>query len=701
MISLFSRAWLSTLENGKRQSSVKNGSIDFEACLKEVDRLKYDLSTHQARVSYLESKTESLQIEISLSEMQARAHNSKLTILGLRYLTKHREYLALEASGLFNGDWYLDAYPNVAFTKEGALFHFITKGWQEGKKPNPIFDTSWYLNTYPDVARAKINPVLHYFLYGEGGEERRNPSPDFDANLFLQEHPALRIYKLNGLAYYLRWFMVTPEERYSRNLPHDSLRNSLPEKGLNELPSGFNAEWYADMNDLVHGSIEECRADFLNHRSGSKRKRVAFFGYAWTASWQLDPYMREIVSTIASLGFDVDVYIGNQFTQDAATKGFRVDLDRCDLCHFIRGKSYDCAIAFNNSLVMREVVEALDCKIVSIVVDSIHHLFDYSREKNEAFMLPIFIAPIYTSLVDELRALKGRIAEVDFLPAATQIPRARSNISKDQDTIAISWIASLLGDCHTDLFIKKVLSTEGAQVDLSLCIEDIKSNGCFSNEPQIEIAVSRLCGMAAWERQYLEMQLQNLVSSRIRWEIVEKLAGNGLKVFGNRRWETLAPFSPNVAQALRPGWNIRRHSDLQEIYNRSKISINIPQAQAASGMQYRILDILASDSLLITKKIPGSDIERVFGSNAPIVTYFDLNDLEAKCDYFLKNETERRALVVECNKLVADGFSFRERVLQYLNLSNPSLGLHPNITLSDSKGRINLIDLSWIQDWSH
>ena len=183
------------------------------------------------------------------------------------------------------------------------------------------------------------------------------------------------------------------------------------------------------------------------------------------------------------------------------------------------------------------------------------------------------------------------------------------------------------------------------------------------------------------------MHLQEIVTNGTRLAVVERLAPLGLKVFGNARWRTALTLSPSVAQAFRSGAELRRHADLCAVYDRSKISINVPQVHAGTGMQYRVLDILASKSLLITKYVPDSDMERLFGADSPIVTFSDLDDLHAKCAYFLKNDHERRARVKACNALVARGFSFRERALEYLALSNPSLAgrasRHSRAGLSD------------------
>ena len=76
---------------------------------------------------------------------------------------------------LFNPDWYVRQYPDVAAAKLDAVKHYFDNGFREGRNPNRYFDTSWYSSNNPDVSAAGLNPFLHYVLYG--AREGRKPAP--------------------------------------------------------------------------------------------------------------------------------------------------------------------------------------------------------------------------------------------------------------------------------------------------------------------------------------------------------------------------------------------------------------------------------------------------------------------------------------------------------------------------------------------
>lgn len=72
----------------------------------------------------------------------------------------------IAASGLFDPDWYLAQYPDVAAAGVDPLTHYVTSGIDEGRQPGPRFDTTWYLGETPDAATPGTNPLLHFLRKG-------------------------------------------------------------------------------------------------------------------------------------------------------------------------------------------------------------------------------------------------------------------------------------------------------------------------------------------------------------------------------------------------------------------------------------------------------------------------------------------------------------------------------------------------------
>ncbi|SDT93735.1 Glycosyltransferase, GT2 family [Pseudomonas pohangensis] len=69
-------------------------------------------------------------------------------------------------SPLFDTQWYLGAYPDVAMAGIDPAFHYLAHGAVEGRDPGPWFSTGNYLRHNPDVAGAGVNALFHYEVHG-------------------------------------------------------------------------------------------------------------------------------------------------------------------------------------------------------------------------------------------------------------------------------------------------------------------------------------------------------------------------------------------------------------------------------------------------------------------------------------------------------------------------------------------------------
>lgn len=66
----------------------------------------------------------------------------------------------------FDGQWYLNAYPDIRASGMEPVEHFLHYGVQEKRNPNAIFNSQAYLRANPDVATFVAGPFLHYVCFG-------------------------------------------------------------------------------------------------------------------------------------------------------------------------------------------------------------------------------------------------------------------------------------------------------------------------------------------------------------------------------------------------------------------------------------------------------------------------------------------------------------------------------------------------------
>ena len=94
-------------------------------------------------------------------------------------LFKWRRVIA--ASDLFNAQWYLEQYPDVAAAGWDPALHYALFAATERRNPSPRFDTGWYLDHNRDVARAGVNPLFHYLQHGIPEGRRSRCVPGFES----------------------------------------------------------------------------------------------------------------------------------------------------------------------------------------------------------------------------------------------------------------------------------------------------------------------------------------------------------------------------------------------------------------------------------------------------------------------------------------------------------------------------------------
>lgn len=77
----------------------------------------------------------------------------------------HSETMRVVQSGLFDQDWYLQRYPDLAMLRVPALWHFMWQGWREMRSPSRFFIVEHFLSEL-GVLELPYNPVL-FFLDGQ------------------------------------------------------------------------------------------------------------------------------------------------------------------------------------------------------------------------------------------------------------------------------------------------------------------------------------------------------------------------------------------------------------------------------------------------------------------------------------------------------------------------------------------------------
>lgn len=103
-------------------------------------------------------------------------------------------------SGLFDSQFYLSTYLDVAAAQLDPLQHFIAYGNLEGRAPNRWFSPAYYNSQLASIDREG-NALVHYIKVGEIAGLK--PHPEFDPTLYRRELPAVDLAGVSPLWHFL------------------------------------------------------------------------------------------------------------------------------------------------------------------------------------------------------------------------------------------------------------------------------------------------------------------------------------------------------------------------------------------------------------------------------------------------------------------------------------------------------------------
>lgn len=110
---------------------------------------------------------------------------------------------------------------------------------------------------------------------------------------------------------------------------------------------------------------------------------------------------------------------------------------------------------------------------------------------------------------------------------------------------------------------------------------------------------------------------------------------------------------------------LRTEEELSRIYRQSKICLNITE-QGVGGLNYRIFEVLASESFLLTDFM--TDISFFFDENIHLSCYRDKKEMIEKITFYLQNEELREEAARKGRDLLFEKHTFKHRAQEMIRL---------------------------------
>ena len=155
-------------------------------------------------------------------------------------------------------------------------------------------------------------------------------------------------------------------------------------------------------------------------------------------------------------------------------------------------------------------------------------------------------------------------------------------------------------------------------------------------------------------------ELLMALSAEHRIKVLSAVSDLGLDLYGTKNWQNAYYFNMdlNMAYIDKLVYSLKH---TQDIYNSSKIGINVSHYQANSGFPWRVTDIMASNACLVSEH--HSDFIRAFG-NIPIPTYESEAEAREVCKRLLGDESRRRDIVLQCQEVINAKYRFKNLLLK-------------------------------------
>lgn len=148
----------------------------------------------------------------------------------------------------------------------------------------------------------------------------------------------------------------------------------------------------------------------------------------------------------------------------------------------------------------------------------------------------------------------------------------------------------------------------------------------------------------------------------LRTEILNTLFKNGfgIKLYGDNGWKKLFPKYPFLEKIFMN--KMVGPEELNDIYNSTKIVLNIHSSQLKSGTNQRTFEIASAGAFqLVDYQKP---IKELFENN--IITFNSSSDLVEKTRYYLAHKEERIRLAEKAREIVINNHTYKNRIKKLL-----------------------------------
>ena len=393
--------------------------------------------------------------------------------------------------------------------------------------------------------------------------------------------------------------------------------------------------------------------------------------HTYAPNQEFGSFTKEIIQGFRNSGANIHVIKTNDLVDGLGSRSWSSKLDIKKLNQIFKNTKFDMIFTTNHGGV-NETIRKLsgNTPIISWMVD--RNPFKHNGYlRSKIFDQKDHVITSSTANVPSL-CEKFNLNEknVHYLPFMTNPASFQDGKEKD---INISFVGSYF---LNESIVKKAINLATGTKHYKPLLEAIQilENDFDTNENILfrEKGLSMFLVAMRMTPRHLKGAIGNMISNHKRLLYLSSITDKGLELYGTRNLADLINFSPQISACYNANYFVNTRERLVDIYDRSKIGLNINHHQATTGLGYRVFDIMYSSAMLVSNYQKQADLDVLFGKNHPVPIYKTPDELSEICSYYLEHENERLEITKKCRELIIDTHTFDKRIPEIIQIIDPS-----------------------------
>lgn len=382
----------------------------------------------------------------------------------------------------------------------------------------------------------------------------------------------------------------------------------------------------------------------------------AFSNVTWTKEKHHDSFVEGFINSLIRCGNDVMSVRCNDFMLHPCSTNLKINIQKSKMINLIEKFNPELIITFNNSFPCEEFVTRTNCPIVLYTADGcdFFSLKGLISEYRDRYIFLNLNESVYAALKQHYPFIK----EEQYCDFGYATDFRALNIEQD---LNISFLGSIPNYTYSlaNYFIKE--SSNEIKETFFEAFDTFKKD-VFSEFkyklPNFKTETS------------LETLAIFLLTTKDRFDILSELTDLGISIYGYNSFCLAGLYNYELLRAFNFDLCVTMEQS-EKLFNRSKISLNLPNSRATCGFSWRVPDILASNSVLLSPD--KKDLKSLLKGYATLPTFsspIEAKDLAMK---LLKDDIWRKELSQASQKMIDDKCRFENKFKHMQSCINISL----------------------------